>query len=703
VLLASGLSRAQVEQLYPEYPYAQREPIVTEGALTAQGFDPAAQPQTDPASTPDRSAATPAPETTPGPESSSGVDAAPARTPAAATTTPAPAALAAARDSLAAVGRAVAAVPPLLGLAGAGLGSNSWVLHGDLTETGAPLLANDPHLGVSMPGIWYQVGLHCTCGHQVSGFSFSGVPGVVIGHNDRIAWGFTNLAHGVTDLYLERIDGDRYQVDGEWRDLAVHQETIKVAGGEDVTLTVRRTHRGPVLSDVDDELADLAAGEVIAEDLDGEGSGGSDGFGISLAWTALRPGRTADALFALNQAGNWEEFRAAAALLEVPAQNLVYADVDGNIGYQAPGRVPLRGEGDGRWIAPGWDSSYDWVGMVPFEDLPYLFNPDRGYIVTANQAPIGPAYPHWLAADWSSGHRSDRIHDLLAGVLANGPASLADLLAIQTDAYHALGPVLVPALLAAAGGPTTDQQAAALDLLRDWDFQQPADGEPGTAQGRSSAAAAYFNATWRHLLRLTFDELPPEHAASGGGRWFDVVAGLLEEPDATWWDRVGTAEVETRDDLLALALAEAYDELADAQGEDPHQWRWGRMHTLVLREASFGGSGIAVVEALFNRGPVGTSGGTDAVNAMSWDAAEGYQVVVSPSMRMVVDLSNLDNSRWIQMTGNSGHTFSAHYDDQLELWRTGQTLPWRWDESSIVSESVHTLSLTPAPARAPAR
>src|SRR5690606_30499529 len=215
---------------------------------------------------------------------------------------------------------------------------------------------------------------------------------------------------------------------------------------------------------------------------------------------------------------------------------------------------------------------------------------------------------------------------------------------------------------------------------------------------RSSAAAAYFNATWRQLLELTFDELPADHAPGGGGRWFDVVAGLLAEPDAAWWDRVGTAEVETRDDLLGLALAAAHDELAEAQGEGPQRWRWGRMHTLTLREAAFGNSGIAVVEALFNRGPVGTSGGTDAVNAMSWDATEDYQVVVSPSMRMVVDLSDLDNSRWVQMTGNSGHAFAAHYDDQIELWRTGRTLPWRWDESTIVAEAAHTLTLTPAPA-----
>jgi penicillin G amidase len=670
LLLAGGLTREQVDELYPDWPHETRDPIVPAGTVVDGEFDPDADPSE-------------APETDAGEVPTE--------------------ALAAASGTLASVRQAAATVPELLGIADAGLGSNSWVVAGDLTDTGAPLLVNDPHLGVSMPGIWYQMGLHCDCGYRVSGFTFSGVPGVVIGHNDRIAWGFTNLAHDVTDLYLERLDGDRYHVDGQWRELEVREETIAVAGGEDVTIQVRRTHRGPLLSDVSDDFSDIAASDRVADDAAGradaapadEPQADGDAMGVSLAWTALTPGTTIEALFAINQAGDWDEFRAAAELFEVPAQNLLYADVDGAIGYQAPGLVPVRGAGDGRWVAPGWDSTYDWVDVVPYEQLPFVHNPDDGYIVTANQAPIGPQYQHFLSDDWSYGDRSDRIHQLLSEATAEGPLSVTDMERILFDNYNAGAEVLVPALLEAPTTALSRDEQQALDLLAGWDYQQPAGGEPGTREAHSAAAAAYFNAVWRHLLPLTFDELPDEVTANGRDRWFRVMAALLAEPESPWWNRVDTDVTETRDDVLARALSEAFKEMADAQGDDPTGWRWGRMHTLTLRDATFGISGIGAVEALFNRGPYETAGGSDIINATGWHAALGYEVIATPSMRMVVDMSDLDSSRWIQMTGNSGHAFHPHYTDQIDLWRTGGTIPWPWDESTVEAEAEHTLTLTP--------
>lgn len=578
-----------------------------------------------------------------------------------------------------------------------GLGSNSWVVSGEHTRTGAPILANDPHLGVSMPGIWHQLGLHCSCGYQAVGFTFTGVPGVVIGHNGQIGWGFTNLGSDVTDLYLERVDGDRYRVDGQWRDLAVRTETIPVAGGEDETIRVRSTHRGPVISDASEDLRELAADypSPAGETDRPEPTAGERA--LSLAWTALTPGQTIEALFAINQASGWEEFRAAAAQFEVPAQNLVYADVDGNIGYQAPGVVPVRGAGDGRWPAPGWDSAYDWVGSLEFDQLPSVLNPPGGMVVTANQAVAGPQYRPHLTDDWAYGYRSDRIGNLLAEAAAAGPLELADMQRIQLDSRNGLAPALVPALLAAPDAPLSRGEAAALDLLRGWDFQQPAGGEPGTRQAASSAAAAYFNAVWRQLLALTFDELPEDQQPAGGGRWYLVVTGLLADPASPWWDRTGTGPVETRDEILARALADGYRELAIAQGSDPREWRWGRMHTLTLRDASFGSSGIGPVEALFNRGPVATAGGPGIVNANTWDAASGgYEVTALPSMRMVLDMSDLDGSQWVQLTGNSGHPYHPNYLDQLEPWRTGELLPMRWERSSIEAAATATLTLTPA-------
>ncbi|QSB16446.1 penicillin acylase family protein [Natronosporangium hydrolyticum] len=663
-LLAAGLRRDQIDELFPGYQYQEQPPIVGDGDLVDGEFVPG---DDEPAES--------------GAAAGRGGEA----------------------DSQGGAGSAAPAGG--FGPAGsdAGVGSNSWVVSGAHTESGAPILVNDPHLGVTMPGTWYQVGLHCDCGYRVSGFSFTGVPGVVIGHNDRIAWGFTNLNPDVTDLYLERLADDRYELDGQWQELSVRTETIRVAGGDDVTVEVRQTHRGPLLSDADDELARLAdAGPVQDEVIDTAGAApsapGGEEFGFSLAWTALTPGTTIEALFVLNQATGWEDFREAAARFEVPSQNLVYADVDGAIGYQAPGRVPVRAAHDGQWPAPGWSSEFDWGDDVPFEALPHTYNPPEALIVAANQAVVGPQYQPALTEDWGVGYRSNRIYDLLDEAIAAGPITVADMERMVFDNYQQFAPTLVPALLAAAPAPDRDgPEQAAVELLREWDHQQPADGDPGSTEAHSAAAAAYYNAVWRHLLQLTFDELPEDRQPTGRGRWLDVVAALLDEPDSPWWNRLDTGTTETRDDILAQALTDAYQDLAAEFGEDPAQWRWGDLHTLHLRDATFGSSGIGPVESLFNRGPFPVAGGSDIVNATSWDArTDGYEVTVLPSMRMVIDMSDLDSARWIQATGNSGHPYHANYVDQLEPWQRGEMLPWRWERATIEAEAVAELRLSSA-------
>ena len=233
----------------------------------------------------------------------------------------------------------------------------------------------------------------------------------------------------------------------------------------------------------------------------------SSPYAVALRWTALDPGTTIDALFAVDAAANWASFRAAAELFEVPAQNMVYADVDGNIGYQSPGRVPVRGKGDGRWPAPGWDPAYDWTGFIPFDELPSVANPPSDWIVTANQAVVGPQYQHLLTTDWDYGYRSQRIMQMLRDRIAAGPIDAEVVRQMQFDNRNGFAPTLVPFLLPLRlGGPVP----SAVDLLRSWDFQQPAD----------SAAAAFYNATWRNLLLRTFDELPADRKPDGGSRWF---------------------------------------------------------------------------------------------------------------------------------------------------------------------------------------
>ena len=594
-------------------------------------------------------------------------------------------------------------LPELIGNGDDGIGSNSWVIGGSLTTTGKPLLGNDPHLSPSMPGIWYQMGLHCDCEFNVEGFTFSGVPGVVIGHNERIAWGFTNLDPDVTDLYLERVDGDRVLNGSTWTDVQKRDEVIKVAGGDPVTITVRSTRHGPLLSDRSRDLLTMAqtptvdaSGSPLASvsqrpaaspDLAASPDPAAPGvpaaaanapYAVALRWTALDPGRTADSIFLLNKASNWSDFRAAAALFEAPAQNLIYADVAGNIGYQSPGKVPVRGHGDGTWPAPGWDPSYDWTGYLPFAELPTVYNPDDGWIVTANQAVVGPQYPHLLTHDWSYGYRSQRVMDLIRARTATGKVSAEDIRQMQFDNRNGFAPTLVPVIrMANPAGP--------VNLFDNWDFQQ----------GESSAPAALYNAFWRHLLTRTFDELPADRQPSGNDRWWEVVRPLLDQPNSPWWDDRSTPAVESLNDTFAAAMTDAVAELTARLGDDPAAWRWGDLHTLELTNATFGKSGVGPIEWLFNRGPKGTSGGGAIVNATGWNAAEGYQVNAVPSMRMIVDMSNLDASRWVQLTGNSGHAFHPNYDDQFELWRTGQNLSMPWTRSTIEAQAKNTLTLNP--------
>src|SRR5690606_31520870 len=309
------------------------------------------------------------------------------------------------------------------------------------------LLANDPHVGAALPSVWYQVQLKCrsvsdACPFDVGGFSFSGLPGVIIGHNADIAWGFTNLTSDVSDLYIEKVEGDQYWRDGALQPLEIQRDVVRVAGGDDVPLTIRRTVHGPIISGLAGDFTALAEHPVAGmggalTDLpaaaDADAPDAEAEFAVSLRWTALDPGTTASALFAMNTAQDFSDFRRAASLFDVPAQNLIYADQEGNIGYQAPGRLPIRGAGDGWLPQPGWDSAYDWTGFIPFEELPVAYNPAEGYIVTANNAIVSDDYAHLLSRDWDYGYRAARITHLLERKAATGPLTAEDLREIQME------------------------------------------------------------------------------------------------------------------------------------------------------------------------------------------------------------------------------------------------------------------------------
>ncbi len=642
-------SKQEIAALFPPYPFARHQPIVDQGAVVDRVFEQ---------------------------DATAGDTRLPTR----------PGLPAGTVKALQRLDAGLKAMPDLVGK-GQGIGSNGWVVDGEHSTTGQPILANDPHLGLSLPGIWHQMGLHCRevtaeCPFDVAGFTFSGLPGVVIGHNQDIAWGFTNLGPDVTDLYLEKIDGKSYVYDGRKRPLEMRDETIEVAGeDEPFTFTVRSTRHGPLLSDVSPQLSTVGANAPVRTGAPER----ENGYAVALSWTALTPNRSADALFMIDRSRSWDEFRDAARQFASPSQNMVYADRQGHIGYQAPGLIPIRKSGRiGDYPAEGWLPENDWTGKyVPFDALPSVLDPDDGMVATANQAVVDKDYPYFLGDSWAYGYRSQRILDLLR---EKQKLSVEDMAEIQLDTRNGFAPTFVPYLMNVF--MPSQYLAAGQRLLERWNYKQPAD----------SAAAAYYNAVWRNTLAMTFhDQLQESVWPDGSDRWFEVMANLLEDPDNPWWDDADTETVvETRDDILFKAMAVSRDELVRRQARRASDWTWGHLHRMDLENQSLGQSDVGIVRRLFNRGGYEVGGGESIVDATGWTASKGYDVDWAPSMRMVVSMDDLDKSRWINLTGVSGHPFDSHYVDQTDLWVAGDTLPWYFSRERVAEAGEDTLKLVPA-------
>ena len=598
-------------------------------------------------------------------------------------------------DQAVPTGHDLEAIPSLFGR-GEGIGSNSFVVSGRNTDTGKPYLENDPHLTATQPGVWYQVGLHCTtvsatCPFEVSGFTMAGFPGVMIGQNQDIAWSLTNMRADVTDLYLEKIEGQNALYDGELTPLERHDEVIRVRGRQSKVFTVRATRHGPLLSDISAELSSVGANAAVPTSLSASRSvtptpERGNGYAVAIAWTGLTPKPTADAIFMLDTAADFADLREAAKRMAAPAMNILYADVEGNIGYQAPGDIPVRNWGNtGIAPVPGWDSSFDWIGLIDFDRLPSLLNPAEGFIVAANQPPVPSAYPHLLGTSFDYGWRAQRIRHLLQTRISHGKVSMADMLRISSDTRNPIAEKLTPMLLHQI--MTSAYYADGQRLLVNWDYKQP----------KRSGAAAYFNVVWSNVLRLTFhDQLPQAQWPTGGDRWIAVVDKLLDDDYNPWWDDVNTTNiVEDRDTILAEAMRKARDELTRAQSVDVGKWRWGRSHGLEMTSPVLGERGNGLLDALLNRGPYPVAGGNASVLSTNWDATEGYAMTSGPSMRMVVDLAERDQSRWVNVAGQSGQVASRHYVDQVELWADGRTLPWAVSEAAVKKQTDSELLLKP--------
>lgn len=574
-------------------------------------------------------------------------------------------------------------VPPMLADLGFGAGgaSNSFVVSGEKTDTGNPILANDPHMAVNMPALWYEIGMHCMeksadCIYNFRGFSLPGVPGILIGHNDRIAWGLTNASFDSEDVFIERINPqnpDQYEVNGEWVDMKTRREEIKVQGRDDPeVIVVRSTRNGVVATD------SMVGGKPYSY-----GENGVEPYVLTYAWTALEPIRSMQAVSMANRAQNWDEFVDALEYFDAGKQNWLYADVDGNIGYVLPGKVPIRAGGDGTLPVPGWNDDFRWTGFIPYDEMPRVFNPAQGFIATANNPQIrSEDYPFLLSMDHDRGQRAQRITDLIQG---DAELAIQDMTAIQTDNKSLAALEIVPYL---KGLPFDDPRvAAARTRLLDWDGQMLMD----------SPEAAMYALFWTQLTGEIFHDKLSENLWPGGAHdTEDAVYFMLQDPDSWWWDdRATAASLETRDDTLRRAFEQAYEAGAEQLGENLDDWRWGDLHTIYFQNATLGRSGISFIESIFNRGPFPTNGSESVVQKTCWSAVRPYAVICIPALRQVIDLGNLSNSLMIHSVGQSGHPMHPHYDDFIEPWRIFEYHPSNWSRSDAESGKFDLLTLEP--------
>jgi penicillin amidase len=537
------------------------------------------------------------------------------------------------------------AVRRSLGLAAEASGSNNWAVSGALSATGSPLIAGDPHLPPSMPGIWYEVALRQ--GERfVRGASMPGMPGVYMGQNNDVCWTFTNVMADVQDLFVERLDGDSYLFEDEWLPLETVREEIVVKGrSEPVVLDVRCTHHGPIVNE--------ALGADEAEPL-------------ALRWQTLDEPTTFTGMFELLEIGSGPELVAKLEGHTSPASNLIWADRHGSIGYKLIGRLPLRRGGCPDLPKPGWSGEFEWEGTIPYDELPETVDPENGYLITANNRIVGDDYPHHITSEWLDGFRAKRIEQLLR---ERDDHDLASFEAIQTDNLSLPG--LEAARRLGRLVPRGQRERSAIERLRSWDGRLDPETIAGTiyqafllrlAREVARAVIGDRDLSERWLDRADNGFTP--HITSPW-RWHSHLMGLWEEADEGLIGRPW-------DELALEALAGALDDLEERFGPDPGAWRWGRVHEMEFPHPL--GEANPVLRRLFNR-RLRAGGAQETVSQIAYDPNDPYRAVWAPSWRMVADPTDPDRSRWQMFTGQSGHPASPHYDDLQADWLEGRTQP----------------------------
>ena len=535
--------------------------------------------------------------------------------------------------------------------------SNQWVVSGARTSTGLPLLANDTHMSVAMPSIWYQA--HLEGGrYHVAGVSLPGVPGVLVGHNQRCAWGLTTAWQDAQDLFIERFNpanAAEYEFEGQWRPVQVVQEVIAVKGrAEPVVVEVKLTRHGPIVSDLMGESTPMA-----------------------LRWVALDQTDMLGAVLGYDRAATWQEFRAALASWAAPAHNFVYADVDGHIAYFQAGWMPVRAKGYGIAPVPGWTGEHEWQRFLTLDELPQALDPASGWLGVANNLVVDTTYPHFVSADLENPSRATRLVELLT---AREKVSAADFAAMQRDTYSAQAQRFVRHLLPIQ--PTNTREARALEILRGWDCYITADSVAATLYEtiRVYALHAMFD---RHLGELAdayvgVDASPLGDTGPYHDRSFVRLLEILDDKrgSSVWLRDPESGIPQPASEILHRALRIALKDLKEHLGDDIETWAWGRLNRIHFAHPL---GAVKPLHLLFNRGPYAMPGDRDTLLRASGKPAFPFQpVAVVDALRFIADLSDWDRCQIIVPGGQSGHVASPNYADQIPLWRNGlmMTLPF---------------------------
>lgn len=563
------------------------------------------------------------------------------------------------------IDRLMAAIP--WSLVGNGA-SNEWAVSGSRTASGKPIVANDPHLGMTAPPMWYLVRIE-TPTLKISGATVPGVPVHLVGHNRHVAWGVTTPYVDTSDIYIERLDPSdpkRYLTPDGPKLFVTRTETINVRFGKPVTLEVRHTRHGPVISDLPfGTMPRVASGHVMA---------------LRAPWLT-GDDTTADALHAINRATDWASFREGLRRYVGPSQNFVVADTKGTIAHITPGLIPIRKAGNGRLPVPGWDDKHDWIGFIPFDLLPQGIDPTKGYFVNSNNRIVGAGYPFFLSRDWGDHHRATRITE----ILTKQAKSTADTTAaLQGDVISLPARALLPLLLTTP--PQSERSRAAMALLRAWDGKMD----------RQKPEPLIFTA-WTYELGLAIfaDELGAA-AARRMGFDIDVLIAVLTKYRG-WCDESLTARTENCALMRTRSLEAAVARLAKDYGSNPADWRWGRAHLLDARHPVFG---FIPVLRDFTGLRLETDGGNRTVNkaAMSGREPRPFGQAAGPGLRAIMTIDDLSKSRFIIAGGQSGNPYSRFFDNLLVAWRDIQYVSFHHDRTALAKEAAGTLTLVPKPA-----